>query len=378
MTYRKLFRALLAALLCCGILGTPANAAPFDWSRAVADSTIAAHPPATLGLGYTDALFLLGLYRVYQRTHEPSYLDYIEAWGAAKVKPDGTTGNPYNDLDSMLAGNVFLLLATETGDPRYAQAAGRIRTRLDTYPRTADGGFIHNTGFTGQLWADGTFMLDPFLARYGAAFGDAVSSAESAKQVLTYFGHLRHPSGMLYHAYDERRKQSWADPVTGLSPDVWCRAVGWFGAAAVDVLDSLPRTDPNRGALIGVVRYLAAGYRRWQDPATGRWFQLTVKPTAVDNWTETSCSSLYTYTLSRAVQRGYVGKEYLPVIARGYGGVLGKVSLAADGSAQVADISIGTSVGNGRYYLDRPRATNDFHGLGAFLLMNEQLTGGLP
>jgi unsaturated rhamnogalacturonyl hydrolase len=25
------------------------------------------------------------------------------------------------------------------------------------------------------------------------------------------------------------------------------------------------------------------------------------------------------------------------------------------------------------YYLSRPRRTNDFHGLGAFLIMNEQL-----
>ncbi|WP_328648082.1 glycoside hydrolase family 88 protein [Amycolatopsis sp. NBC_00348] len=375
MAFRKTLRVVLAAVLGLTLLGQPAEAAPPDWSRAVADSTIVAHPAASLGLGYTDALFLLGLYRVYQRTHDVRYLTYLETWGAAKVRPDGGTGNPYNDLDSMLAGNVFLVLATETGDARYSLAARRIHDRLATYPRTTDGGFIHNTGLTGQLWADGAFMLDPFLARYGKAVGDAASTTESAEQLVTYFTHLRHPSGLLYHAYDERRKQSWADPVTGLSPDVWCRAVGWFGAATVDVLDALPAASPQRGALVGIVRYLAQGFRRWQDPATGRWFQLTVKPTAADNWTETSCSSLYTYTLSRAVQRGYVGPEYRPVIARGYAGVLAKVSQAADGTTAITDISVGTNVGNGRYYLDRPRATNDFHGLGAFLYLNEQLAG---
>jgi unsaturated rhamnogalacturonyl hydrolase len=44
-----------------------------------------------------------------------------------------------------------------------------------------------------------------------------------------------------------------------------------------------------------------------------------------------------------------------------------------DGSFQQIFISIGTNVGDYKYYIDRTRATNDFHGLGAFLIMNEQL-----
>ncbi|WP_328616536.1 hypothetical protein OHS18_08365 [Amycolatopsis sp. NBC_00355] len=91
--------------------------------------------------------------------------------------------------------------------------------------------------------------------------------------------------------------------MTGLSPDVWCRALGWFGAATVDALHA---AAPQRGAVVGVVRYL---------------------------------------------------------------------SQAADGTTAITDISVGTNVGNGRYYLDRPRATNDFHGLGTFLYLNEQPAG---
>ncbi|MGW3652110.1 hypothetical protein [Streptomyces sp. NPDC000878] len=45
---------------------------------------------------------------------------------------------------------------------------------------------------------------------------------------------------------------------------------------------------------------------------------------------------------------------------------------------ELADISIGTNVGDYAYCIARTRATNDFHGLGAFLIMNEQVrrTGG--
>ena len=51
----------------------------------------------------------------------------------------------------------------------------------------------------------------------------------------------------------------------------------------------------------------------------------------------------------------------------------------ADGLTQLADICIGTNVGDLPFYLARPRAANDLHGLGAFLIMNEEFErlGGL-
>ncbi|MDT7787026.1 MAG: unsaturated rhamnogalacturonyl hydrolase [Pseudonocardiales bacterium] len=327
---------------------------PRDWSTAVIDSTIATRPATSLGLGYTDTLFLHSVYLVHQRTGR--YLDYLEEWGNARVRADGSTGNPYNDLDSMLAGNIFLDLAQATGEERYRLAAQRIRDRVATYPRTSDGGLIHNVAFTGQLWADGVFMAQPFLARAGD-----VDTA--THQLSLYYEHLKNPEGLLRHAYDER---------TGQSPEVWCRAVGWFGMATVDVLRNVPRTHPDRAKLVEIVRHLADGYRRLQDKS-GLWFQLPVKPELAGNWLETSCSSMYTYTISRAVKQGVLSPSYLPVARRGYRGVLGKASIGSDGRTAIADISVGTSVGDEAYYLRRARAVNDFHGLGAFLIMNEEL-----
>ncbi|HEV7898492.1 MAG TPA: glycoside hydrolase family 88 protein [Planosporangium sp.] len=102
---------------------------------------------------------------------------------------------------------------------------------------------------------------------------------------------------------------------------------------------------------------------------SGRWFQLVAKPGLSGNFTETSCSSTYTYTISRAVEKGYVDAGYRAVSAKGYQGVLARVSSTGD----VREICVGTNVGNQAYYLARPRKTNDLHGLGAFLIMNEQL-----
>ncbi|MGW5682044.1 glycoside hydrolase family 88 protein [Nonomuraea sp. NPDC003754] len=90
--------------------------------------------------------------------------------------------------------------------------------------------------------------------------------------------------------------------------------------------------------------------------------------------TSNSCSAMYTYTISRAVERGHVDASYAAVAARGYQGVLAKVSLGADGRTTITDIGEGTNVDDVTgYYYGRARPVNDFHGLGAFLIMNEQL-----
>ncbi|WP_405058490.1 glycoside hydrolase family 88 protein [Kribbella sp. NBC_01505] len=350
--------------------------APTDWSTAMVDSTMARYTPATVGgWSYPVGLYLYGQYLVYQRTHDAKNLTYIKSWVDRFVDSSGNINNSFNDLDSMLSGRLLVLLHHETGDNRYKVAAGKIRTRLNTYPRTADGGFWHAATYRQhQLWGDGVFMVDPFLAEYGREFGDSTyTGRETVDQLLTYAKHLQLPNGLLRHAYDEARAQSWADPNTGLAPEVWCRAEGWYGMAVIDVLEAVPANQPRRAELIAVLRKLVAGYAQHQDPKTGRWFQVVDKGNRTDNWTETSCSSMYTFTIDRAVQRGYVDASYQATADRGYRGVLATISLGNDGRTNLNDISVGTNVGNYQYYVDRARATNDFHGLGAFLIMNEQL-----
>ena len=63
----------------------------------------------------------------------------------------------------------------------------------------------------------------------------------------------------------------------------------------------------------------------------------------------------------------------MPAIATGYQGVLQQIALGSDNRTNLREICIGTNVGDYSFYIARPRATNDFHGLGAFLIMNEQL-----
>lgn len=347
-----------------------------DWSTAVVTATTARSTPANFGgWGYPQGLYLWGQYLVWQRTHTASYLQYIRDWADRFVDSSGNIDNTFNNLDSMQSGNVLLALFKETGQAKYRTAAMKIRTRLNTYPKTSDGGFWHATSRQHQLWGDGTFMVLPFLARYGQIVGDATfADNTAAQQLIIYYSHLQSSIGLLFHAYDESRTQSWADPDTGASPLHWCRAIGWFGMATTEVLEALPADHPQRPQLVSMIRTLVSAFARYQDPATGRWFQVVDMGSRSDNWTETSCSSMFTYVTSRAVERGYVDPGFAAVASRGYRGVLAKVSLGSDGRTNITDICVGTNVSDSyAFYVGRTRATNDLHGLGAFLIMNEQL-----
>ncbi|MEU5478889.1 glycoside hydrolase family 88/105 protein [Streptomyces mirabilis] len=359
-----------------GPVGRPAAAQ--DWSVALIDSTMARYTPGTIGgWSYPVGLYLYGQYLTYQRTHDARYLTYIKSYVDRFVSSDGSIGQSFNSLDSMQAGRLLTILHHETGQDRYRKAALKIRNRLNTYPRTSDGGFWHadTSSRAHQLWSDGVYMVNPFLVEYGKEFGDATyANDEAAKQLYVYGNHLQVASGLLKHAYDESKTASWADPATGLAPEHWCRAVGWYAMAIVNVLDAIPVNHPRRPQLVGIFRRLAAGLEKYQDPATGRWFQVIDKGARSDNWTETSCSSMFTYALSRGAQQGYLDPHYASVAQRGYQGVLARMSVGSDGRTNLTDISIGTNVGDYAYYIARDRATNDFHGLGAFLIMNEQLT----
>ncbi|MFF2510515.1 glycoside hydrolase family 105 protein [Streptomyces sp. NPDC058086] len=390
---RRLRAALMAGVLTTAGLTTVAATAPpaplppapagrpvaaQDWSVALIDSTMARYTPGTIGgWSYPVGLYLYGQYLTYKRTHDARYLAYIKSYVDRFVSSDGSIGQSFNSLDSMQAGRLLTILHHETGQDRYRKAALKIRNRLNTYPRTSDGGFWHadTSSRAHQLWSDGVYMVNPFLVEYGKEFGDAAyANDEAAKQLYVYGSHLQVTNGLLKHAYDESKTASWADPATGLAPEHWCRAVGWYAMAIVNVLDAIPVNHPRRAQLVGIFRRLAAGLEKYQDPATGRWFQVIDKGARSDNWTETSCSSMFTYALSRGAQQGYLDPHYASVAGRGYQGVLARVSVGSDGRTNLTDISIGTNVGDYAYYIARDLATNDFHGLGAFLIMNEQLT----
>jgi len=382
------FAGVLLALFISCCMGTLAQSTqraigmdslPGDLSVGVVEQILKDHPtPASLGKwGYTQGLTLYAMEQVFRRTHDARYLRYIQNWADTHVDASGKIDAPIDTLDDMLPGLLMLSLYQDTGEPRYRNAAQTIRKRLDTYPRTADGGLWH--GATNehqhQLWLDGMFMSMPFLVQYDATFGDRKNaSREAAHQLLIYARHLSDPkTGLLFHAYDETGTQAWAQPESHHSSFFWARSIGWYGVAVIDVLEVMPKNDPDRAKLITLLRQIVSAIARFQDQQSGLWYNVVDKGSEPGNWLETSASAMYIYIVSTAVEHGYVPAANAKVACKGYRGISAELSASPDGLVSVANICAGTVVGDLAFYFQRPRNTNDIHGLGPFLLMNEQM-----
>lgn len=352
-----------------------------DWSVKLVDSTMARFPNdgSLGGWDYTRTFYLHQQYKVWLRTGNMNYINRIRTWTDSHVSASGAIDVPLDTLDSMQGMNMLLDLYAETRNPKYQLAALSIRNRLNTYPRTTQdgspGAFIHQTPLTGQLWADGAFMLNPGLDRYGHVLNDATyADTEVGRQMTIYANHLKdNATGLYFHAYDETGASSWAT-VSKHSPFFWCRAVGWFGVAMVDILDTIDPNASSRPTILANLQALVPGLASVQDGVSGRWWEIMNMGTTSGNFTETSCSSMHTYVISKAIERGYVSSSFATNVVAGHTGVLGRISLNGSGQTNLTTIVQGTGPGNTfSYYATRPTATDDFHGLGAFLLMREQV-----
>ena len=117
-------------------------------------------------------------------------------------------------------GKVLFALQAESKDAaekeRYRKVLYALRAQLVTQPRTADGGFWHKQIYPQQIWADGIYMASPFLAQFAAVFGEPAALDDAVKQVLVAEKHLRDAkTGLLYHGWDEAKKERWANPRDG-------------------------------------------------------------------------------------------------------------------------------------------------------------------
>jgi unsaturated rhamnogalacturonyl hydrolase len=172
-------------------------------------------------------------------------------------------------------GKLLFGLWRETGDDRYRKAAARLRDQLRVHPRTLDGGFWHKLIYPHQMWLDGIYMEGPFYAEYAATFDEPEGLDDVAHQIILIEQHTRDPkTGLLYHGWDESRRQQWANPETGASRNFWGRAIGWFMMALPDALDHFPADHPQRETLSDFreTRGLGGqtGVRPWYRCSSGR------------------------------------------------------------------------------------------------------------
>jgi unsaturated rhamnogalacturonyl hydrolase len=181
-------------------------------------------------------------------------------------------------------------------------------------------------------------------------------------------------TGLYFHGWDESGQTPWHVPGKNTAPEIWGRSLGWYGLAVVDIIGMLPNDHPKKKELIGVIQELIENLVRYQDEKTGLWYQVIDKGHLEDNWLESSCSSLFVYTIAKAVNQGYIDAKYFEYAKKGFEGIVNHC-IEVDDKDQVTltGICIGTSIGVYDYYVGRQTSENDLHGVGAFILASMQM-----
>ncbi|MFC4598327.1 glycoside hydrolase family 88/105 protein [Cohnella hongkongensis] len=369
--------------------GTPRS--PVEWGTAICDTIMAAYAPEELPPAgrwhYHQGVFLSGMEKLLELgAGGSSYESYIRGYADALIDPEGNFLFARDELDSIQAGLLLFRLDRRTGDRRYRIAANRLRALYGTLNRTAEGGFWHKDKYPGQMWLDGLYMGGVYALKYAAEYGDDRLVDLALEQERLMRRHMRDArTGLLFHAWDEKKRMPWADPETGCSPELWGRSLGWYGLALAEFLELLPQEHAGRGELEQELAAFANAVVRYQDEESGLWYQIVDKGERADNWLETSCSSLFVYTLARAAGRGLpVSDACRAAAGKGFRGLVR--TLRTDGRVVVLpDICIGTSAGDYAHYAGRPKSGNDLHGVGAFVMacaamaaMAEAASGGDP
>ncbi len=325
---------------------------------------------------YDQGVILRGIESLWHLTGDANYFQYLQHAMDYYVKEDGTIYDYKPDefnIDHLNNGKLLLTLYQVTGKEKYKKAIDLLHSQLVNHPRNSVGGFWHKKIYPNQMWLDGLYMGAAFYAQYAAVFHDTAAFEDITQQFILVEQHTRDENtGLLVHAWDESKQQQWADKLTGKSPHVWSRAMGWYGMALVDALDYYPINHKGRVTLIDILNRWATAIVLVQDAATGVWYDVLDAPTDTRNYKEASAAAMFTSVLYKAVRKGYLPARFLLNANKAYEGInqlfiqtdnnqtnlIGTVSVSGLGGNPYRDGSL-------TYYFKEPVVTNDPKGMGA-------------
>jgi unsaturated rhamnogalacturonyl hydrolase len=385
-TLRFLYVLMLVTTMACG----QPKVVPqkLSWAERMALSEMHRTPDASKldfvpkpKWNYTNGLVCSAVERVWNKTGDAKYFNYIKAYADLMIQQDGTIKTykkeEYN-IDKVNSGKFLFSLYQSTRDEKYRLAIDVLRDQMRTHPRTSEGGFWHKQIYPHQMWLDGLYMGSPFLAHYAKVFNEPVLFDDVALQIALIDKRTYDPSlGLYLHGWDESREQPWADKETGRSPHVWGRAMGWFAMALVDVLDHFPEDHAGRDDIIKVLDRMTGAILSSQDSKSGVWYQVMDQPGREGNYLEASASVMFTYYLLKGIRMGYIPAAHREKAMKAYDGVIKNfIRTEKNGIVNITQVCSvaglgGTPYRDGtfEYYINEPKRDNDPKAVGPFIMM---------
>jgi len=229
---------------------------------------------------------------------------------------------PYR-LTSFAGALAFADASQATGN----DAAGALAQKVAAFiaPQGEDEVIRFATG-----WTDDMFMASSVLSRVD----NGKYATVVGRLLTTYATKLQRPDGIFIHAPD--------------GPYAWGRGNGFALLGVTEALTHLPSNWSVRTRVLGIYRTHVDALAKLQSD-DGSWRQVVDEPAS---YRELTVTAMTTAAMARGVRLGWIdGKQYLPVINRGWTAVATRVN--PDGT--VKDVCSGTGAQNSRdYYLNRP------------------------
>ena len=187
------------------------------------------------------------------------------------------------------------------------------------------------------------------------------------------------PAGkrLYYHGYDASRKAFWADPETGLSPNFWLRAIGWYSLALADLTEMIPKGMEEREELAETLRELMESISAYADPETGMYMQVVNQAGREGNYPETSGSAMIACAMLKGSRLGVLNETFRELGKKTFDGIVRNHLKVRDGMVELDNICLVAGLGpedNRRrdgsyeYYISEPVVSNDAKGAAPFVL----------
>lgn len=280
---------------------------------------------------YYNGVVFEGLEYVYDETEEEVYGDYVEEYMSSLIASNGTWAKCTNNSSKECAGydathgadcyktaSLLLDMYERTNDSRYLTIAETLYTDLDNAAKTyslskAGNNYRHtwSSDSTPDLWLDGLYMILPFCAEYAKYIGDTEELDLIVDRMQWVSDNMYNESkGLFYHA---------ADSATSNSGSYWLRAIGWYAAAIVDVMDSME--GENLEAMKKQLVKLVDGMKACQNASNGMWLNNMAISQSSTNPYETSGTALVCYAVMKAVNEGWLDASYADMAILAFEGI---------------------------------------------------------
>ena len=284
---------------------------------------------------YYNGVVFEGIEYLYEVTGEQRYKDYVMEYMSSLIASGGTwakcTNSGYTSMecagynanhgaDCYKTASLLLDAYEMSGDTRYLTIANKLYADLNTaaanstYNLSKCGNNFRHTWSSDpspDLWLDGLYMILPFRAEYAKYTGDTAELELIVDRLQWVSDNMYNSSRKLfYHA---------ADSATSNSGSYWLRAIGWYAAAIVDVMDSME--GDNLETMKVQLKKLVDGMKACQNASNGMWLNNMAASQSDSNPYETSGTALVCYAVMKAVNNGWLDESYADMAILAFKGI---------------------------------------------------------